>query len=155
MKKILFLIIKKNIKIFRFDEIFFNFSNQNFKNNSGQALVALLIFITMSIAFIGGMVAVSVINTQSSSKYNQSETAYYIAESGIEEAIIQLLRNPGYANTAQEIPIGKGSAKVLVTTENNTKIILSVGTYGSLVRKIEVKGDYSDTFKITSWKEIN
>ena len=47
----------------------------------GQALVLLLVFITIATTIIGGAVAITIINSQSSSKFALGEEALAVAES--------------------------------------------------------------------------
>jgi type II secretory pathway component PulK len=123
------------------------------KNQTGQALVTLLFVVVIGITIITAAVIIIFQNIKSSSITEQGVYAYYVAESGIEEGILRLLRNPLYTGTAvgQPFVVGQGSAVISV---DGGGIITSQGTYNDAVRKIQVKTLYNNgMLTITSWKE--
>lgn len=123
-----------------------------FKPNSGQTLVTLLFFMVIAITITTGAIMVIFINTQAQTKIQQSQTAYYVAESGIENAMLRLLRDPLY--TGETLPIGEGNA-VIQVTGNSPYTIIAVGTVGNFTRKIQVLASYTNNiFSIQNWQEI-
>lgn len=119
----------------------------------GQALVALLVFVTMATVITAGAVAVAIINTQGAGKYAIGQEALQVAESGADNAILRLLRNPSY--TGETVIIGDGQAQITVSG-TSTKTIVSEGQVGDFRRKIQVIGTYqNNTFAITSWNLID
>lgn len=123
----------------------------------GQTLVTLLFFMVIAITITTGAIIIIFVNTQGQTKIQQSQSAYYIAESGMENALEESLRNPSY--TGETITIGEGTATTQValtgSVDSGTLTATSTGTIGSFVRKIQVTGSYSgDVFSIQSWKEI-
>ena len=122
----------------------------NAKGNSGQALVALLFFAIIGITIITASALILYTNTAALSVGEQGVYAYYVAESGVEEALIRLIRNPSY--TGGTLPVGSGTASIQVSGG----IITSKGTYQNLVRKIQaVTITDQNGLRVTSWKEIN
>ena len=94
-----------------------------------------------------------IINYQASSKFALGEDAYAIAESGAENAIIRLIRNPNYAG--ETLTVGNGSATITVSG-SSTKTIVSEGVRGNFRRKVQVVGGYvNNIFTPTSWTEID
>lgn len=59
---------------------------------SGQALVTLLVFSAIAIIITSAAVTVSLINTQTTSKYSIGAEALAVAEAGADNAVLKLLR---------------------------------------------------------------
>lgn len=126
-----------------------------FLQQSGQALISLLFIAIIGITVISAAVALVYGNTQSASVTEQGTYAYYVAESGVEEGLLRLLRNPNYSGTAanQPIAVGQGSAVIQVNTTSG--LITSIGTYNNTVRKIQAQTVYNNGMRtISSWKEV-
>lgn len=121
-------------------------------SNSGQALVSLLIFSLVAILIATGAVTVTIINSISAASAALGNSTYYVAEGGIENALIRLLRDPSY--TGEILAIGDGSAQVTVSGSTN-KTITSVGIIGKFKRTIQVETEYNNyNLSIIGWKEI-
>src|SRR5258708_2517544 len=128
----------------------------------GQALVTLMIFVAVSVIVTTSAIAISVINTQSSSQFSQGQQAYDLAEAGVEDAIIKLVRNssfdspsPGYTLT-----FGTNIATVIVTPPGSisSKTIVSRGVVNNrFKRKLQVVGQFNTdgTFSVVSWNEVD
>lgn len=119
----------------------------------GQALVTLLFFIIIGISITTAAAIVILTSSDTASSFELGTNAYYIAESGVENALLQLERNPSY--TGEVLPVGSGTATVTVAT-GSSMIITSVGNLGNYLRKIQVQAVYNNNIlSVTSWKEIN
>lgn len=119
----------------------------------GQALVTLLFFMVMGVTITSAAAVILIANIHAASKVEQGLTAYYIAESGAEEGMLQLLRNPQYAGT-ETISVDGGVA-TMSATQGNPITILSVGKYNNFIRKVQIQTVYNNgKSTITSWKEI-
>ena len=117
-------------------------------NRSGQTLVTLLVFIVVATAITSTAVAVLINTTRSSSILGQSVTATQVADSGVENALLRLLRDPNY--TGETLTVGNGTATVTVTG-TTTKTITSIGRIGTFQKTAVVVVAYNDTISITSW----
>ncbi len=118
----------------------------------GQTLVALLFFMVITITIVSAAVVAIFVNVTSTGKMQGSEAAYYIAESGAEEALINLLRNPTYSGGT--IAVGEGEA-VITVNGDDPKNIRSSGTVGNHKRTIEVMAGYTDNIlRVLSWNEV-
>lgn len=115
--------------------------------------MTLLVFIAIAITVIVGATTVTLINVQGASKYSAGEEALFIAETGAEEAIIRLLREPGYSGGT--VPVSNGQAVITVTSGPPNIDLTSEGTLSTFRRKIRVQGNYTDIFSVTSWQEID
>src|SRR5258708_4721129 len=129
--------------------------NKDIKSQSGQALITLLIFVVVATMIIAGAVAVTVINIQSSSKFAQGEKALRTTESGVEEVLIRLLRDPNYGSTPFNLPLNGETLSVTITTVSSTKTIDVFCTTCTFKRKIEVVATYTNKMVVNSWREIN
>ena len=131
----------------------FKYQISNIKYQKGQTLVMLLILMTTGIIITSAAVILIIVNSQAASKFSLGEDAYAIAESGAENAILRLIRNPSY--TGETLTVGNGSATITVTG-SSTKTIISEGVRGDFRRKVQVVGGYvNNIFTPTSWTEID
>jgi len=122
------------------------------KHNKGQAVVTLLVFMVMGITITTAGVILIVNNSRLTSAFQESLIARQIAESGAENAMIRLLRDPSY--TGETLAVGAGTA-VITVTGTNPVTIESVGTNGNYIRKIQViASDIDNMLTPTSWEEI-
>lgn len=122
---------------------------------SGQALVSLLFVTIIGITVISSAVILVYGNTQSSSITEQGTYAYYAAESGVEEGLLRLLRNPNYTGTTLGQPLSVGLGNAVIQVDTVSGLITSTGTYNNTVRKIQAQTVYNNGVRtISSWKEI-
>lgn len=124
----------------------------NLKNTKGQALILLLVFTTVGIITASSAIAISIINSQSANQFEQGQYALSLAETGVENAIIRLLRNPTYSGEVLNIDT---SSVTVTVTGAATKTIVAKSQDGNLVRTVQVVGNLTNTFSITSWQEID
>ena len=119
-------------------------------NQKGQAIVTLLFFMVIGISIVTAVV-VFVLNTAlSGSNFEQGTVAYYGAETGIENALLRLLRDPGYSG---ETMVFNGTT-VTIQVSGNT--IISTAEYGNSIRRVEAQTVYNDNIlSVLSWREIN
>lgn len=122
------------------------------KNNKGQTLVIFLIYILVAIIVTTAAVAVLVTSSQNTDKAYQGLTAYDVAESGAETAMLKLLRNPMY--TGETLTVGTGTATITITG-TNPKVIVSKGTFNNFTKSVAITVDTSnDILTVISWKEL-
>ena len=130
--------------------------NKNFLAR-GQALITLLFFTAIGITVISTAVVMTLVNSLSVSKQQQGEVAYEIAESGLDNGLIRLLRSPETYG-GETLPVGSGSATITVTgsgTSANPYVVTSTGTIGLFIRKVQATVTYqNDLLTVTSQKEI-
>ncbi len=121
----------------------------NTKYQRGQAVVTLLFFMVMSITITTAAVVIVLANAISASTNEQGMTAYYVAESGAEEAVLRLLRNPSY--TGGTLSVGNGTVTINIASGT----ITATGSAYNAKRTVEVRTVYNNGVRsITSWKEL-
>ncbi|HSW89382.1 MAG TPA: hypothetical protein VLH19_00750 [Patescibacteria group bacterium] len=128
---------------------------QQDKNQGGQILVILLFFIAVTVIVTTAAVALMVINSTGASKLELSTMAYQVAESGAENALLRLLRNPSYLTNpvaTETLPVGLGSATISITG-TNPQTITSIGTYSNFQRTIVITVTVNNEMQVTSWRE--
>jgi hypothetical protein len=120
----------------------------------GQTLVVLLVFVAIAIMVTTAAVIVTVVNSQGGVIVDQGNQALNVAESGAENALLQLLRNPGY--TGETLSVGNGQAVVNVPPGSSyPKTLTSFGKIGDFTRTIQVVFTYDSNYMLTvsSWRE--
>lgn len=122
------------------------------KSMSGQALTSVLILLTVGMSVIS--VSSGLINSslQTTSKLFESNQAYLIAESGVEVALLQILRTPDY--NGEVISFEIGTANITVTSTSPFTFV-SKGILNNSQRSIQVIINYQNgIMTVQSWKEI-
>lgn len=126
---------------------------KNLQDQSGQSLVILLVYMIIAIVVTTASVALVLNSALGTNIVYRGISSLDIAESGVENAIIRLIRNPDY--TGETIAIDGGQAVVTITGTSPTKTIVSRGTLNSHTRTIQVVIDTTNnTISVTSWREI-
>jgi hypothetical protein len=163
------MLIKSKIKYFTKSFVYVNNSN-----NSGMALVAALIFVSVLVAFGTGLLALTNSDSKLSTLHRESNTAFYIAEKGIEKALYNLNEDDYFPMTSwrptDDAPYsdeGSPEEYFLVTISNigksegedddeevikiTSKGIVDKEKYSSSTRIIEVKAK-KDQFVYPKYK---
>ncbi len=107
----------------------------------------------ISTIVISAAVAMIITNTGAISGIEQGQMAYQAAESGVEEAVIQLLRNPNFSGTVSNISTGLSKFTYTVSV-SSPKTIDSYGSYLGFKRHIYVTTSYnSGQLVVNPWQE--
>lgn len=121
------------------------------KRQSGQTIIVLLIFMLMAITLTVSATAVIIINLQGNTAYQSGEVALQNAQTGIENALIRLERDPAY--TGETMTLGSGTATITVSGTAPYTII-SVGKNGQYTRTITATATITNhTLTVISWSE--
>ena len=125
------------------------------RNKTGQALVSLLVFIATATIITAAATTVTLINSQSTGKFAQGESALTIAQTGADNAILRILRDPNGTYTGEDLTVGGGTAKITVEG-SSVKTITSEGKDGNFIRKVQVVGTFvNNTFTVSSWDLVD
>lgn len=118
----------------------------------GQALISLLFFTIVTVTIASAAVVINLVNALGTSTFQQGELAFYTAETGAENALLRLLRDPNYSG--ETLTVAEGSATVIVSGTGE-KTIVSKGRVGNFQRTIQVNVQLANnTLSVLSWKEI-
>ncbi|HUD44121.1 MAG TPA: hypothetical protein VMR41_01120 [Patescibacteria group bacterium] len=89
---------------------------------------------------------------KSTNRLTQANVSRSIAESGVENALLRLLRNPGY--TGEVMSLNGGTATVQVTGSSSAYMIKSTGVNGNFIHTINVTTQTTNgSMTVTSWSE--
>jgi len=126
---------------------------KKFKTHNGQALVVLLVFMVVAITMTTMAVALVIINARAASQVEQGDMALKLAESGAENALLRLVRDPTYTGM-ETFTLGTGT--VTSTVSAGTPIIIrSRGKDGTFTRSASVSASFINTvLTIQSWQEV-
>jgi hypothetical protein len=124
---------------------------KNYKktNQSGFAAVTLIVFMVIAITITTAATTIIIGNNLAASQTARSLQSYYLAESGIEEGLINLLRNPNYVGTSGFINLGDGQVSIGVSSNTITSTAKVAGFQRTLKTLINNSGNLT----ISSWKE--
>jgi ABC-type nitrate/sulfonate/bicarbonate transport system substrate-binding protein len=118
---------------------------------NGQTLIALLVFMLVAMTVTIAASAVAIINIQSNNNFTSGSEALLNANSGVEDTILKLERDPSYSGGT--LNIGSGSATITVSG-SGTLTIVSVGSSGNFQRTVTATiTDTSNVMSLTSWSE--
>jgi hypothetical protein len=118
---------------------------------AGQTLIALLVFMLVAMTVTLAATAIAIINIKSDNSLASGQTALLNANSGIENAIVSLERNPAY--TGGTITLASGTATISISG-TTTVTIVSVGTVGRYQRTETATLAYANNiYSLTSWIE--
>jgi|SRR3989338_1963490 len=123
-----------------------------FKQKKGQALLMLLVFSVIGLLVGSAATTLILVNSSNVQKSQAGLTTLQIAESGMENALIRILRNPNYQG--ETLTIGQGTATITVTG-SGPFTLTSIGSIGNFSRTIQVIADYNNNIlTVTSWREV-
>lgn len=112
----------------------------------------LLVFMAVAVTITTAATTITLINSTTTSRVEQGQMAYNIAESGIENALIRLLRDPGYSG--ETLPVAEGFATISVTG-TPLMTITSTGVLGDFTRRLQATAQFvSGVLNILSWQEV-
>lgn len=118
----------------------------------GSILAVLLIFVAMGLLATSVAIVVLADQLQAGTRENSSTSALLVAESGAENAILRLLRNPAY--TGETLPVNLSQAVVSVTGTDPI-VIESTGTAVNISRTVRVElRRINGSLLVESWKEV-
>ena len=118
----------------------------------GMALVVVLILGAIGILIITLGISLSSLITQANLRYTRGIQALHLAESGAENALMRLIRNPNYSG--ETLTLTDGTATIVVSG-TSPKVITVNGTSGSVTRTIVVEvADQNGVLTVQSWKEL-
>lgn len=123
------------------------------KSKKGQTLVILLVFMAVMITVTTAAVIVIVTNSLTTARQHNGMVALYIAESGAENALMRLLRDPSYTGE-NNLVVGSGFVDTTVTGTITSKTITATGKLNGFYRQVQVVVSYTNNvLAVSSWQE--
>ena len=121
-------------------------------SESGYMLTALLVFLVVIIVITTTSVMVSVSSLRSETYFDSGSEALAAADSGAENAILRLLRDPTYSGETLTV----GNSQVVITVVSSApQIVTAVADSGSFERTVQVQVQRVEgRLQVTSWKEL-
>lgn len=124
-----------------------------FKIKSGQVAIMLVLIVTILSTITTAAVALAISTTRDTTTLTLGERALVVAESGAENAILRILRDPTYSGE-NSLPIGPGSATITVVGSSPI-VITSTGAIGDMIRTVQVNvSTINGKLTVVSWQEI-
>lgn len=101
-------------------------------------LVSVIFFLFISLAIVSGLVTPTVREFKNASVNLNSKKAYFLAESGVEDAIYRI-RNNKTIGGSETLALDSNSATTTITTSGSEKQIESLGDVNNFERTVNVK----------------
>ncbi len=121
---------------------------------SGAVLVLLLVFTAIAITIITAATMLTISTTQSASRQDIGYTALAVAESGLEDALMRHLRNPGFTGT-ETLTVGTGVATINVSDGGGAFTFTSTGQINGFTRTVQAETqDSGGIMNVNAWREI-
>lgn len=119
----------------------------------GVALILLLVFMAIAITVTAAATLLTVSSSQSSSRQDISHQALSAAESGMENALMRIIRDPSYQG--ETLTVDSAVATITVSSASGVFTITSTGSVGQFTRSVRATmQDTSGILSLTSWREI-
>lgn len=120
----------------------------------GQALVSLILFISIATIIISAMVTIIGTNTILATVNQRSLLVRQAAENGIENAYLNLLRNPSYIGEIIPASVNGFETVVVVSGDEINKTIVSTASTFNYRWKIVSKINYTNNIMtVTFWQD--
>lgn len=127
----------------------------------GQALLVSVLLITFTAVSLGISLAVSS-SSEINSRLNLQEKSrsYHLSESGVEDALLQLVRDPNF-NTSYNLPTQSSSDIIQVTVQKDVPVsgqttILSQGSASGRYTKLKVEVlRQNSTITVLTYSEVD
>lgn len=115
----------------------------------------MLVLIIMILTIITtAAVALGLSTTRDTTTLSLGEKSLMVAESGAENAILLLIRDPSYSGEPAPLSIDSGTATITLTGTSPI-IITSTGVVGDMVRQVEVQVSIIDGIvTVLGWREL-
>lgn len=119
----------------------------------GQAMITVLFIAVIGIVITTGALYAHVNNIISSSLGELHILAHSAAESGVENALLRLIRDPTY--TGETMTLSANRTAVVTVTGSTSKTITSNGAVGTVIQRVQAVVHYNGgILVIDSWGDI-
>lgn len=122
-------------------------------HRSGYIGILLAIIVLVLSIVTTAAVAISISSLKDTTMLARGQEVYALAETGIDNAVLRLLRNPSYTGESN-LSIEDGSVTIVVTGTNPYTIESTAILSGSTRRIRATLGTVAGVLTLTSWEEI-
>ncbi len=120
--------------------------------DEGIALVSVLIFSVVAMIVATAAVSVSVTHLISQTEFLAGQQALHNAQSGAENALLRILRDPQYLGETLTLENGTATITITGTTDKTIEV---TGESGNSARTIRViTSNATGATEVTSWQEV-
>jgi hypothetical protein len=119
----------------------------------GQSLVTLLFFVVIAVSITSASILIIFSNGRAVAKDTEGKRAYYVAQSGLENALLRFIRDPLY--TGETLTVGSDGTATITVTGIGPYIITSKGTSGNFIRTLQATVTYTNNIAtVSAWQEL-
>ena len=116
-------------------------------------MVTVLYVVVIGLVVTTAAVFVLISNSSTVSLETQGLLARSAAESGVENALLRLIRDPFY--TGETMQIDEDRTSTITVSGTSPQTITATGTFATLVRRIQVTLVYTNGIRtILTWKDL-
>ena len=122
------------------------------RSSGGYTLVALLAFMAMAMTLVSAATIVTIVNSQATGSHALGQKTLRCAESGIDNAMLRLLRDQSY--TGETLAVGDGTVTITVSGSGSLTIdsTCDLNSYQRAVRATATQS--GGTLTLDSWEEL-
>ena len=121
--------------------------------SSGQALLTVIFIAVIGVLITTGALYALLNNINTATLKEVGTMTHSAAESGIENALIRLIRNPSY--TGETMIFDDNRTVVVTVTGTSSQTITATATMGFVTQRVSVVIHYNEgVLMIDSWKSI-
>jgi len=123
-------------------------------NNKGYILIFIISLLAIALAVIATAVSLGFLNIFYYASLDASHKAFYGAESGLQEGLLELSLDRSYTDSA--ITVGEVDIKISVSeSEPDTYVIASKASYNQSGRNLELEvEDIGGSLVVREWREV-
>lgn len=122
----------------------------------GQALITLLVAISVAISVLTGAIFTSIGQLKNTSRNILGGETYYSAETGAEYGLIKLMRDPSNCTGTDSLVLDSTSITITYSVSGGSCMITSKAERGNIVKTVSLEAEYDSNqiFNYCCWKEI-
>jgi Tfp pilus assembly protein PilV len=129
---------------------------KKYQQKQGLALITVLIFGAVALIVIVFGITLMVIQTNTARQFSSGQKALILAESGMENALLRLLRDPNYSG--EILTLGNGTATIEVVSNGSDRTVTVTADSSSVLdakRTIQaIITEENGRIVINSWQEL-
>lgn len=122
------------------------------KRQSGQTMIILVFFVVTALAVVVAAIFIMSASLTATADLENGMEVKQLADSGAEEALIRLERDPSFSG--ESYTVGDTSISITISGSTTYTIDVTATSSNNFVRKVEVLANYNNNvLTVSSWKE--